>query len=370
MKNLLVALLTLFSSISMAQVIQCPADQTIELFDLDTEYSTYGQPTISGPGTYDISQSITTVNSNCNGVVLIITYDLIDQATSTSVASCDQVLTVNQVTSEDFTFPEDFTVAQGTLDDIDLEITGQVEPYEFLEFSNSIAGYNDEILNINGRVRVVRTWTILDWCSGEIRQHDQIIIIESLISTGSGPLSVMSCNTNEEVIADRVTLETDVPSFTVDYGTCATTETDLTAFVNCVAALNDIPADRNFTIQLEKGENSYLNGVSTLDLVLTQRHILGIKLFDSECHQLSADVNNDGNVSAVDLLESRKLILGINETLTRSPSWKFFNAEFFNLNQQLNDLTDLKFAKSEFPLSNLQVIGIKVGDVNDSSQGN
>jgi hypothetical protein len=363
MKYSLVALLTLFSSITIAQTIQCPADLTIELFDLDTDYATYGQPTASGPGTYDISQSITTVNSSCNGVVILLTYDLIDQATLTSVASCDQVLTVNQVTAEDFTFPEDFTVAQGTLDDIDPEITGQVEPYDFIEFSNSAVGYGDEVFNNNGRVRVVRTWSIFDFCSGELTQHDQIIIIESLISIGSGPLPVVSCNTNEEVIVDRVILTTDVPSYTVFYGTCATSQTDLTGFVNCVAALNDIPSDNSFTIELEKGE--YLNGVSTLDLVLTQRHILGIKPLESDCHLISADVNNDGSITAVDLLETRKLILGINETFPRSPSWKFFNDNSGNP-FIIND--DLKFRKSEFPLTPLVVKAIKIGDVNDSAR--
>ena len=363
MKYSLVALLTLFSSIAIAQTIQCPSDLTIELFDLDTDYATYGQPTISGPGTYDISQSITTVNNNCNGLESIITYDLIDQATFNSVASCDQAITVNQATSEDFTFPEDFTVAQGTLDDIDPELTGQVEPYEFLEFSYSVAAYNDEILNNNGRVRVVRTWSILDWCSGKLREHDQIIIIESLISIGSGPLSVMSCNTNEEVIVDRVILTTDVPSYTVDYGNCATSQTDLTGFVNCVAALNDIPANNNFTVELEKGE--YLNGVSTLDLVLIQRHILGIEALVSDCDLISADVNSDDNITAVDLLELRKLILGINATFPRSPSWKFFNVNSGNP-FMVND--DLKFRKSEFPLTPLVVKAIKIGDVNDSAR--
>ena len=54
----------------------------------------------------------------------------------------------------------------------------------------------------------------------------------------------------------------------------------------------------------------YDNGVSTLDLVKIQKHILGKSPLESEMREVAADVNNDGKVSALDLLDIRKLILG------------------------------------------------------------
>ena len=46
----------------------------------------------------------------------------------------------------------------------------------------------------------------------------------------------------------------------------------------------------------------YLNGISTLDLVLIQRHILGQQLLDSPYKMIAADVNNDDKITAVDLV--------------------------------------------------------------------
>jgi hypothetical protein len=53
------------------------------------------------------------------------------------------------------------------------------------------------------------------------------------------------------------------------------------------------------------------NGVSTLDLVKIQKHLLGKELFDSPFQYIAADANSNGSVSAIDLVEIRKVILGI-----------------------------------------------------------
>jgi hypothetical protein len=46
-------------------------------------------------------------------------------------------------------------------------------------------------------------------------------------------------------------------------------------------------------------------------------------LFDSNYKLLAADVNNDGKVTASDLTELRKLILGITPVLPKNTSWRF-----------------------------------------------
>ena len=55
------------------------------------------------------------------------------------------------------------------------------------------------------------------------------------------------------------------------------------------------------------------NGVSTKDLVMIQKHLLGIELLVDPHDFIAADINNDGKISARDLLELRKLILGSNQ---------------------------------------------------------
>jgi len=114
-----------------------------------------------------------------------------------------------------------------------------------------------------------------------------------------------------------------------------------------------------------------LNGVSTLDLVLIQRHILGLQDLDSPHKLIAADINNDANITAVDLLELRKLILGIYEEFPNNDSWKFINeTEIVDpanpwpvpLIRYIQDL-DNNMMQEDFT-------GIKLGDVNNSASAN
>ena len=71
--------------------------------------------------------------------------------------------------------------------------------------------------------------------------------------------------------------------------------------------------------------DDWLNGVTTLDILLIQKHILDILSLDNEFDLIAADVSNDGNISAVDLIQIRKLILGINSEFPNNVSWKLVN---------------------------------------------
>ncbi len=371
MKNLFIAALLSFSIGINAQSIQCPADQTVHAFDLDQDYNSYGTPIVSGPGNYQVTDSRTIVDNACQGsfgIQTTITYNLVDVVTTAVLASCQQVINVQRADLSEFTFPEDYIIAEASLDDLTPQVTGYVEPLDY--FNNSsvhIYTYADQVINSGPGVKILRTWTILDWCSGETLEAMQIINVATLVTVGSGPLNVVNF-AGEAVTVDNVIIRTDVPSYTVDYGSCSTTTSDLTSFVNCVAAINDIPVTNTFIVEIVK-EGDDLNGVSTLDLVLTQRHILGQQVIDDEYKILAADVNNDNNITAIDLITTRKLILGIYSSFPQSSSWRFYNSDFFDQqNNPFSQFYDLKFAKSEFPLSSLQVIAIKVGDVNNSAQ--
>jgi hypothetical protein len=75
-------------------------------------------------------------------------------------------------------------------------------------------------------------------------------------------------------------------------------------------------------IALYKNDNP-LNGVSVADLLLTSKHILGIEPFDNGFKTLAADANQSGSVTNFDILETRKLILGIYSTFPFTRSWRF-----------------------------------------------
>ena len=114
-----------------------------------------------------------------------------------------------------------------------------------------------------------------------------------------------------------------------------------------------------------KKDNDYLNGVSTLDLVMIQQHILGINSLESGYQIVAADINGDENVSAVDLVELRKLILGIYSELPNNDSWRFVDAD------QILNVSSPWPLTEEAQINNLQTdmmdedfVGIKIGDVN------
>lgn len=121
-----------------------------------------------------------------------------------------------------------------------------------------------------------------------------------------------------------------------------------------------IKSSANLTIDYNQ---DYLAGVSTIDLILIQKHIQGVSKFTDFKHLVAADVDQSGDVNVLDLLDLRKLILGLYDKLPASPSVQFVYKNPNNLVKTLNSpitYSDLKAFKS-LPLD-LDVI--KIGDVN------
>ncbi len=119
-----------------------------------------------------------------------------------------------------------------------------------------------------------------------------------------------------------------------------------------------------------KKNDDPLNGVSTLDLVLIQKHILGIQSFDSPMQLIAADINGSAGVSAVDLIELRKLILGIYEEFPNNESWRFMPTTY-----EIEDPTSpwgfpegVGLDSLYLSATDLDFYAIKTGDLNGSAQ--
>ncbi len=114
------------------------------------------------------------------------------------------------------------------------------------------------------------------------------------------------------------------------------------------------------------------NGVSTLDLVRIQKHLLGKELFNSPYQYIAADANNNEQISAIDLIEIRKLILGIYTEFPANESWRFIDKNYQMANQghpwPFDDVINIQY--DGHSVSGLDFIAIKVGDVNHSAQAN
>jgi Cohesin domain/PKD-like domain/Dockerin type I domain len=134
-----------------------------------------------------------------------------------------------------------------------------------------------------------------------------------------------------------------------------------------------LEAGQDYTVTPLKDVNP-LNGVSTFDLVLMSRHILGIQPLDSPYKRIAADVNNSGSITTFDLVELRKMILFINLEFPNNTSWRFVDKNFVLPDPQnpwqtpfpevinVNDLSA--------PVTDADFTAIKIGDVNGSAVPN
>lgn len=74
--------------------------------------------------------------------------------------------------------------------------------------------------------------------------------------------------------------------------------------------------DEVFVLPYINKKDSSLNGITTGDIVRIQRHILGLEALNN-LQLRCADVNNSGSVTAADVSEIRKLVLGVTSKFSR-----------------------------------------------------
>ena len=115
-------------------------------------------------------------------------------------------------------------------------------------------------------------------------------------------------------------------------------------------------------------DQDYLNGVSVTDLVILEDYILGFRPLDDPYLRIAADVNNDGRISALDLQELRLLLLGHTDVFTNQ-SWRFVVADYvFPDERKPFDFTeDIVINNLQKNLYDLDWIGVKIGDINNSA---
>lgn len=117
-----------------------------------------------------------------------------------------------------------------------------------------------------------------------------------------------------------------------------------------------------------------LNGVSTFDLVLINKHILGLDTLDSPFKIIAADANKSRTITTFDIVALRKVILGIDTVFPNSNSWRFIPTDY-NFPNALNPFSTI-FPEEATPALPAQApaqpiavnfTGLKVGDVNASA---
>jgi len=159
----------------------------------------------------------------------------------------------------------------------------------------------------------------------------------------------------------EITLDADLPNF------------PLTTLTNVYGeySFGLQPSGHDYTLSASY-DDSYLTDVSTLDLVLIVRHILGLQALDNPYKIIAADINGDNQIKVSDVLLLRKLILGVIIELSSNPPWKFFNAGF-EFDDPMVPFPSLLDANENPYLIEFEIIdedsydfiGVKIGDVSN-----
>ncbi len=131
-------------------------------------------------------------------------------------------------------------------------------------------------------------------------------------------------------------------------------------------------ADPNWTVYPRRDETG-CNGVDALDLYRIHRHILGVEPLDHPLKMIAADVNNSQSMTTFDLVEIRRLLLGIYGQNPNKPAWKFFRTDSLpgagnpaNPFQNLGSLP-LSVRLGQLENQNIDFTGIRIGDVDFSA---
>lgn len=210
-------------------------------------------------------------------------------------------------------------------------------------------------------------------CDGQIewKEHNLVIDTVSIVFTDNG-----GCDCWEEVGSNLSGDVTTVPADGIKgveitlyspghvFPTYITDENGTYIFRNVVhpMELQVIPYKNDF----------HKNGVSSLDLIKIQKHLLGKEIIEDPYLLIAADANSSQNLSAIDLIELRKLILGIYTALPATNSWQFARKDYVfqdpanpweDIAWQMNEIQTITTTAFEDHYD-LDFYGIKVGDLN------
>jgi|GEM_PF-2705990 len=96
-------------------------------------------------------------------------------------------------------------------------------------------------------------------------------------------------------------------------------------------------ANGSYEVELIEGGNYSISpflddastaGLTTLNLILIQRHILNIELLDNPYKIIAADVNMDDQISTIDLVFLQSFIIGQSQEFSHGVHWRFMPSDF------------------------------------------
>lgn len=121
-------------------------------------------------------------------------------------------------------------------------------------------------------------------------------------------------------------------------------------------------------------DDDHMNGITTADIIAIQKYLLGDGGLDSPYKLIAADVNGSMDISAKDIIELRKMILGLQISLSGSPSWRLID-RYYVFNDPADPFSqgwpeNYNISELDQNMRSVDFTGVKIGDVNGTASGN
>lgn len=215
----------------------------------------------------------------------------------------------------------------------------------------------DSILTLNCDSSGLRSYSI--WMTSQ-NNKQATCQVEIMVSGQAG-----DCGPTEEIqIAGSVTTGQQLGIHQVNLSFEPTLNVAMTD-INGLYQSPSLPSGENYIIRPSK-QDAPLNGVSSLDLLVMEKHILGQELLTDSYLRIAADINKSGTITVSDLIELRRLILGSITMFSKNENWNFVPADYIfpdPENPWIYPRT-IELMNLSSSVSNANFIGIKTGDVN------
>lgn len=243
-----------------------------------------------------------------------------------NVSTCQQVIYINRLKTFTTICPPPVTVVcnqnilwttptDTTINGVLVQGTGMPTFSNGLPISsnflcNAAASFTD----VRSGNTIVRSWAVATVC-GDMTMCTQRITVNP---------SGATCTTLRPTIAGAIRrLNGDNVSTTV----VLSSGTDsLDSQTDAAFAFNSLISNRNYTVTPRRPNTDWIKGVTTLDVALTSRHVLGITPFVSPYTVIAADA--DGDISGLDILLFQQLILRRRSELPNNNSWRFVSKNY------------------------------------------
>lgn len=381
----------------------CPGETT--RIDAGTGYASYnwnkGETThsilVTAPGTYNVTVSDAKGNTGSDDIIIIPKEDceVISNETEEVIFNLGRVETGGEaetllpVRAENFDKIGGFQFSlkvDHLANDFQLmgieeaEITGIQYHIEAGGKTINIAWFNEEgvsladeailfYLKVNVAIRITECFELvedMDAISVEVVQYQEGIYYLVPYQINAGAI----CPLSDFEVSGQIFTENGMPVSKVIVYHNETDSVTTNSLGNYF--FNKIPGGQVNKIRPAK-ESFPLEGISTLDLVLILAHVVGEKALNSPYKMIAADVNLSGSISVLDVTILSSLIINRIQAFPAGQTWRFIpaNYEFQDASNPFNESFPeyLTIDMISAPMTDANFIGIKLGDVTQSSNG-